>query len=131
MPVLNNFADSCQLLNLGYAAGGRGPYALRQTGYPPGSMNLQQDNFLLRKDGTWVLNLTAFTLPDKDLQEKFLFNDVPEVMKMIDELSTKPLQVEDKLPADKSRAEILVAIQSAASNLIARIRDAQASRVQS
>ena len=130
MPVLTNFADHCDLVNLGLSSGGHGPYILRQSGNAPGSMTLQQDNFLLRKDGTWVLNITVFSLPEKEIGEKFLFRDIPELISMIDELSSKPLVVEDNLPAGKSRAEITAALQSAASNLISRIRDAKGSAVQ-
>ena len=130
MPVLTNFADDCDLVNLGLAAGGRGPYFLRQSGSAPGSTSLQQDNFILRKDGVWVLNLTVFTLPEKEMNEKFLFSDLPDLISMIDQLSGKPLVVEDKLPAGKSRPEMLAALQSTASNLISRLRDAKGSKFQ-
>jgi hypothetical protein len=130
MPVLTNFADHCDLLNLGFAPGGKGPYAVRQTGAAPGSMTLQQDSFLLRKDGAWVINLTVFSLPEKEIRDQFLFGDVSELITMLDGLSGKPLVVEDKIPADKSREEILAALKTAAAGLISRIRDAQASKVE-
>lgn len=130
MPVLTNFVDHCELLNLGFGPGGRGPYALRQTGSAPGSMTLQQDSFLLRKDGVWVLNLAAFALPEKELGEKFIFKDIPELFSVIEELGGKPLVVEDKLPADKSRAEVMAALQTTASNLMARIRDSKGSKLE-
>ncbi len=130
MATLTNFADDCDLVNLGLASDGRGPFFMRQTGSAPGSMSPQQDNFILRKDGVWVLNLTVFTLPEKEMTEKFLFRDIPELMTTIDELSGKPLVIEDKLPAGKSRAEMLAAIQSTASSLISRLRDAKGSKFQ-
>jgi hypothetical protein len=54
--------------------GGDQPYVLRQDGVPPGSMQAQEDRFLLRKDDTWVLNITVYTLPEKE-QEQFIFQD--------------------------------------------------------
>lgn len=130
MPVLTNFADHCDLINLGFASDGRGPYVLRQTGSAPGSTSLQQDNFLLRKDGVWVLNLTVFTFPEKEMNEKFLFNDFPSLVSVIDDIAGKPLVIEDKLPAGRNRAELLAALQSTASNLISRLRDAKGSKFQ-
>lgn len=130
MATLTNFADHCDLLNLGSAGGTRGPYALRQMGSAPGSMTLQQDPYLLRKDGVWVLNLNVFSLPEKEISEKFLYRDIPELFAVIEDLAGKPLVVDDKLPAGKSREEILTAIRTAASSLISRIREAQGSKVQ-
>lgn len=130
MPTLSNFVDQCDLLNLGSAPGGRGPYILRQIGSAPGSTTLQQDPFFLRKDGVWVLNLSVFCLPEKEVQENFFFRDIPELFGAIDDLAGKPLVADDKLPADKSKEEILASLRTVASNLIARIRDAQGSKVQ-
>ncbi|MEI6541863.1 MAG: hypothetical protein WCO86_20405, partial [Planctomycetota bacterium] len=125
MPTLTNFADQCELVNLGIAPAGKGPYAFRQSGNAPGDMTLQQENYFLRKDGVWVLNLVVFTLPEKEIGEHYLFRDIPELFSVIETLSAKPLVVEDKLPANNSRSEMLATLQSTASNLISRIRDAK------
>ena len=93
-------------------------------------MTLQQDPYLLRKDGTWVLNLVVFSLPEKDIRENFIYRDIPELFSVLEDLGSKPLMVEDKLPAGKSRAEILAALQTNASTLLSRIRDAKGSAVQ-
>lgn len=130
MPTLTNFADHCDLINLGLTAGKSGPYALRQVGTAPGSTTLQQDPFFLRKDGVWVINLTVFSLPEKEIQEKFLFRDIPEMFSVIETLSGKPLVVEDKLPEGRSKEEILASIRTAANTLISRIRDSKGSRVE-
>ena len=130
MPTLTNFADHCDLINLRLTAGKSGPYALRQVGTAPGSTTLQQDPFFLRKDGVWVINLTVFSLPEKEIQEKFLFRDIPEMFSVIETLSGKPLVVEDKLPEGRSKEEILASIRTAANTLISRIRDSKGSRVE-
>jgi len=130
MPTLSNFVDDCDLLNLGTAQGGRGPYVLRQTGSAPGSTTLQQDPFFLRKDGVWVLNLTVFCLPEKEVQENFFFRDIPELFSLIDDLAGKPLVVDDKLPADKSREQILASVRNVASSLISRIRDSKGAKLE-
>jgi len=110
--------------------GKKGPYALRQAGSPPGSTTLQQDMFLLRKDGAWVINLTVFSLPEKEIRQNFLFGDIPELFSVIEDLAGKPLVVEDKLPADKSKEEILASLRTNANTLISRIRDAQGAKLE-
>ena len=64
MRILTNAYQDCELLNLGFNKNGRGPYVIRQDGIPPDSLEAQEDRFLLRKDGTWVLNITVYTLSE-------------------------------------------------------------------
>jgi hypothetical protein len=123
MPAISNDHRRCAMLNLGSAPGGRGPFAIRQEGSPPGSMTLQQDPYLLRKDGVWVLNLTVFSLPEKE-QEQFLYPTSADVMKILDGLSGDPV-VEDKLPQGASRAELLAAAETFASKLLSGLRNAK------
>ena len=91
------------MLNLATNANGHGPYVVRQDGVPLGSSSTQEDRFLLRKDGTWILDVTAFTLPEKE-QEQFVFQNAAELYATVQELGGDPV-VEDKLPSGKSRAE--------------------------
>lgn len=130
MPSLTNFVDQCDLLNLAFESNGRGPYALRQDGSPPDRMPPKQERYLLRKDGTWVLNLTAFSLPEEEIKKQFLYRDIPELFAVIHECGSKPVVAEGKLPADKTEAEVLAALQSTASKLIARIRDSKGSKLE-
>jgi hypothetical protein len=124
--LTNDYRD-CELLNLGYNRDGRGPYILRQEGVPPDSVTAEEDRFLLRKDLTWVINLTVFTLPEKE-QEQFIFKDIPEIYAAVEKLIGKPV-VEDALPPGKSRAELSAAIETTVSKLWSRIRDARVTRV--
>jgi hypothetical protein len=89
MRILTNDYRDCELLNLGTNANGHGPYVVRQDGVPPGSSSLQDDRFLLRKDGTWVLDVTAFTLPDKE-GEQFVFQNAAELYATVQELVGNP-----------------------------------------
>jgi hypothetical protein len=82
MRILTNDYNDCQLLNLGTDKNGHGPYVIRQDGVPSGSSSSQEDSFLLRKDGTWVLNITAFTLPEKE-QEQQLVQRLPLRLKSL------------------------------------------------
>jgi hypothetical protein len=127
MPILTNDYQDCVLLNLATNRNGHGPYVLRQDGVPPGSLHAREDRFLLRKDGTWVLNVTAFTLPEKE-QEQFIFQNAAELYATVQELGDKPV-VEDALPPGKSRAELLATIETTVSRVWSQIREARASRL--
>jgi hypothetical protein len=122
--ITNNFRN-CELLNLGYGPKGRGPFVVRQEGSAPGSMTLRQDRFLLRKDGTWVLNLAVFALPEKE-KEQFLYATSTEVLNVLDGLTGTPL-VEADLPPGKSFEELRVAAESTLTGIWGRIRNAKAS----
>ena len=124
--LTNNYHD-CELLNLSYNRDGQGPYVLRQDGFPPDSVSPHEYRFLLRKDCTWVLNLTVFALPEKEL-ENFIYKDAAELHAVVEKLGGKPV-VEDELPPGKSRAELSAAIENTASKLLSRIRDARGTRL--
>ena len=64
---------------------------IRQDGVPPGSSASQEDRFLLRKDGTWVLNITAFTLSEKEQEQQFIFQNAAELYATVQELGGNPL----------------------------------------
>lgn len=123
MATLTNHYSNCQLLNLGYGPQGRGPFVVRQEGTPPGSTTLKVDPYLLRKDGTWVINLAVFALPDKE-KEQFFFQTSAEAVALLDGLGGAPV-VEEALPQGKSRAELKSAAQATITGLWAKIREAK------
>jgi len=123
MAALTNHYQNCQLLNLGLGPKGRGPFVVRQEGTPPGSATFEVDSYLLRKDGTWVINLAVFALPDKE-KEQFFFPTSGEAIQLLDRLTGEP-RVESDLPKGKSVAELKSAAQATISGLWGRIRDAK------
>jgi hypothetical protein len=125
--TLTNDCHDCELLNLGYNKDGRGPYVLRQDGVPPDSLDSQEYRFLLRKDLTWVLNLTVFALPEKE-QEQFIFQNAAELHAAVENLIGKPV-VEDALPAGKTRAELSAGIETTLSKVWSRMREARATKL--
>ncbi len=127
MRILTNMHQDCEMLNLGFNKNGRGPYVLRQDGVPPDSLQAEEDRFLLRKDGTWVLNITVYALPEKE-QEQFIFQDAAEMYATVEKLVGKPV-VEDALPPGKSRAELLAAVDTTISKVWSRMRQARATRL--
>jgi hypothetical protein len=123
MPALSNNYQNCELLNLAYGPNGRGPFVVRQEGSPPGSLTFDQDRYLLRKDGTWVLNLAVFVLPEKE-KEQFLFETSAEALDALKGLAGEPM-VETGLPKGKSKEEIKAAAQSTITGIWGRMRDAK------
>jgi hypothetical protein len=116
MRLLTNDYNDCELLNLVTNKSGHGPYVIRQDGAPPGSSSSQEDRFLLRKDGTWVLSITAFTLPEKEQEQQFVFQNAAELYAAVQELGGNPV-VEAALPPGKSRAELDAAIETTISRV--------------
>lgn len=119
MATLTNSYHNCDLINLGYGQGGRGPYVVRQEASPPGSMTLQQDRFLLRKDGTWVLNLAVFILSEKD-KEQFLFENSGEAVKLLSDLVGDPV-VDMSLPEGSSAEKLQAAAQTTLTGIWGKI----------
>ncbi len=122
MATITNNYQNCELLNLKYGSGGRGPFVVRQDGTPPGSVTFQPERFLLRKDGAWVLNLAVFALSEKD-KEQFLFESSAEAMQLLSELRGEPV-VEAALPAGTSIEQLKSAAQSTISGIWARMQNA-------
>lgn len=114
---------NCSTLGTGLKR--RGPFVVRQDGYAPGSMTFKEDRFLLRKDGTWVLNLIVFALPETE-KEQFFFDTSAEAITLLDGLPGDPV-VEETLPADKSIEELKRAAESTLTGLWGRIRSAKVS----
>ena len=52
----------------------------------PGSLDLRQNTYLLRKDGVWVLNLAIFALPEAE-QEVVIYPTIADAMTMMTSLS--------------------------------------------
>src|SRR5262245_31678854 len=124
MPAISNDYHRCEMLNLGTAPGGRGPFVIRQEGSAPGSMTMRQEIFLLRRDGVWVINLVALSLSEKE-QEQFLYETSVEVLKTLDGLP-RDSAVDDKLPEGASREQLMAGIETTASRILGGLRNARA-----
>jgi hypothetical protein len=124
MAALTNNYNHCQLLNLGYGPKGRGPFIVRQQGTAPGSATFNEEAFLLRKDGTWVINLAVFALPEKD-KEQFIYQASAEAIQLMSELAGDPV-VEAGLPKGTSVEQLKAAAQNTMTGLWGKIRQAKA-----
>jgi len=128
MKTLSNDYHDFNLVNLGILEGGRGPYIVRQDGIPPGSDLLQEDRYLLRRDGIWFINYAVFCMPEED-QEEFMFEDVSEVYDLVEGLPGLP-EVLEELPKDKSREEIAEAMKQTQDRLWHQIQQARGIKVE-
>jgi hypothetical protein len=124
MPAIANYPDRCELLNLGYGPGGKGPYVLRQEGNVPGSMDLRQNTYLLRKDGVWVLNYAIFALPEAE-QEVALYPTLAEAMTMLTGLAGGEPVIDSALPEGRTLEQLQAATEGTANRLLTRLRQAK------
>ena len=111
MPLLCNDAARCEVMNLAWAPGGHGPYLVRQEGYLPDSNDFRPQRFLLQKDGRWLLNLAFVMLPEA-AQEAQLFHSLTEVINLLDDIASEPVEADASLPDNLSEAEILAHFES-------------------
>lgn len=121
MAALSNDPARCEVMNLGWAHGGHGPYLVRQEGYEPGSSTFKPQRFILQKDGRWLLNLTFVMLPEAE-QEAQLFHSLTEVLKLLDELSSMPVRASADLPASASAEEILAHFEQCTHRILRGMR---------
>ena len=106
MAALSNDPARCEIMNLGWAHGGHGPYLVRQVGYPPGSSDMRPQPFILQRDGRWLLNL-AFAALDEAEQDRQLFHDLGELSTFLDALSSREVAADATLPRDVGHDELL------------------------
>lgn len=92
------------------------------------SASQREGRFLLRKDGTWVLNLAVFVLPQEEQEEQFVYGNITEVMETLQSLMGQPL-VDESWPEGKSREEVRLALHSTHDRLWSRIREAKGSKI--
>lgn len=119
MPTLSNSYHQVQLLNLGYGPGGRGPFIVRQVASAPGSMTMEQERFLLRKDGTWVINIAVYALSEKD-KEQFLYDTSGEAVTLLSGLVGDPV-VDTSLPEGASVEQLKAAAQTTLTGIWGKI----------
>ena len=121
MAALCNDPAHCEVLNLAWGSNGHGPYLVRQEGYEPGSSNFIMQRFILQKDGRWLLNLAFVMLPEAE-QEAQLFHSLTEVLKLLDELGSKPVRASADLPAGANAEEILAHFEQCTHRILRGMR---------
>lgn len=62
MRILTNIVSRLRVTESRLQQKRGGPYVIRRDGVPPDRLETQAGRFLLRKDDTWVLNITIYTL---------------------------------------------------------------------
>jgi len=121
--TMTNDSRDFLLINLGLAPNGRGPFALRQDGIPPGSLLQQEDRFFLSRDGEWKLNFAVFLEPDH--LNDYLFDTMAEVHERVMSLVGKPV-VHDELPEGTKREDVQRAMQQLDNNIARALRERNA-----
>ncbi len=121
MAVIANDRARFEVLNLGWAPSGHGPYLVRQRGYAPGDPRMQDGNFVLLRNGKWVLNLLFALLPEKE-QEDHLFHSLAELSIFLDAQTARPVVVEFQLPAGVEAAELIQRFETCTHRILRGLR---------
>lgn len=129
MRALKNSVQDVEIVNLGYAENGKGPYFIRQDGYPPQTTNYQDERYILLRDGTWMLNIKFLALPEAE-QEKHLLGSIREIYDRLQVVAGTPVVADTTLPLDKTSDQILREIESTAGRIRSRLRKAKGSRLE-
>ncbi len=121
MAALCNDAARCEVMNLGWASGGHGPYLVRQEGHVPGGTDFRPQRFILQKDGRWLLNLAFVMLPEAG-QEAQLFHSLGELSGFIDRLAGSPVRADATLPEGSDPQDILRHFESCTHRILRGMR---------
>lgn len=129
MKALRNSLQDVEIVNLGYAENGRGPYFIRQDGYPPQTTNYQDERYILLRDGTWMLNIKFLALQEPE-QEKHLLSGIREIYDRLQGIAGTPVVADSRLPLDKTADQILKEIESTAGRIRKRLKTARGQRLE-
>ena len=108
-------------MDFGWGPNGHGPYLVRQEGYAPGSTQFDRRYFILQRDGHWLVNLAFVMLPEEE-QERQLLHSLSEVLLCFEDICTKPVLADDKLPAGFSDREIMTRFENCTNRILRGMR---------
>lgn len=125
---LTNAYQDVQMFDLGLNEGGKGPYLVRQSGYPPGSAEMKVDPYILQNDGVWIISYHFATLPAEE-QEKRLFQSRREVIKLLEMIAARDVEYIDTLPEGLSNEEVLRRYKESGARFFRLVSRDQAQRI--
>jgi hypothetical protein len=67
-----------------------GPYVVTQEGFDPDDMTMTADEFVIGRSGKWLQLGFFFHMPVPERRAEFVFGTAAEVMKMMNDLPSKP-----------------------------------------
>ena len=122
---ITNAYQDIQLFDLGLNENGKGPYLVRQVGYPPGSTEMKVDPYILQNDGVWIISYHFATLPPAE-QTKRLFQSRRELIKLLEKIGAHEVECIDTLPEGLSSDEVLRRYKENAARLLRHVARDQA-----
>lgn len=125
---LTNAYQDVEMFNLGINENGKGPYLVRQVGYPPGSVDLKVDPYILQNDGVWILSYHFATLPE-DEQHKRLFQSHRELIELLEKIGARDVACISTLPEGLSNTEILRRYRESGARLLRHVSRNKAERI--
>ena len=117
---LTNAYQDIQLFDLELNESGKGPYLVRQVGYPPGYTEMKVDPYILQNDGVWIISYHFATLPPAE-QRKRLFQSRRELIELLEKIGAREVECIDTLPEGLSNEEVLRRYKENAARLFRHI----------
>ncbi|MGI9240600.1 MAG: hypothetical protein ACR2RV_07350 [Verrucomicrobiales bacterium] len=121
---LSNSYHDVELLNLGLKPGGKGPYAVQQRGYPPGSETLAVDTYVLNKKGQWEIIWRWVSVSDEEKND-CLFDQVTDVLSLLERIAVERVVVIGELPQGVSKDQASKNYDDTGQRLIQLLRQAK------
>jgi hypothetical protein len=103
---LTNAYQDIELYNLGFNENHKGPYLVRQVGYPPGDPAMNVDPYILLNNGVWLLAYHFATFSPAE-QDNHLFQSRRQLVELLEVIGSRDVQCVSTLPAGLSDDEIL------------------------
>ena len=126
---LTNAYQDLQMFDLEMNENGKGPYLVRQIGYPPGSTDMKVDPYILQNDGVWIISYHFATLPPAE-QSKRLFQSRRELIELLEKIGSRDVECVNTLPEGLSNDEILRRYKENAARLFRHVARNKAERIE-
>lgn len=118
---LTNAYQDLELYNLGFNENGKGPYLVRQVGYPPGDRAMNVDPYILLNNGVWLLAYHFATFSPAE-QDKHLFQSRRQLVELLDIIGSQDVRCVSSLPEGLSDEEILRRYRAYGQRLLAHLK---------
>lgn len=122
---LTNAYQDLELYNLAFNANHKGPYLVRQVGYPPGDPALKVDPYILLNNGVWLLAYHFATFSPQE-QDEHLFQSRRQLVELLGVVGAREVQCISTLPDGLSDDEILRRYRAYGRRVLEHLRSANA-----
>lgn len=122
---LTNAYQDIELYNLAFNDNHKGPYLVRQVGYPPGDRAMNVDPYILLNNGVWLLAYHFATFSPAE-QDKHLFQSRRQLVELLGIIGARDVHCISTLPEGMSDDEIMRRYRAYGRRILEHLRAANA-----